>query len=319
MEDISSVTRLWLLLSCSWACMFVHVFEYFHCPWQRQNCGSSEAFFSLIYSTSPAVFPCIALPEGSHRNPSSTEKNPGSRMSNHRETNMKRCPCFPAHQHGCFMWSWHLWCGSPKEQKDIQESAIHSAHFNSLTVANHYEPCQPTECEESWEGVVTLFNFAGSLSSGSGCPEGLHSWTVNPGASVATVLNLQCDLLAVALQPERSGSFLGVWKGPVPPRPNHNNNFVGEIVRFRVKTNFPVQLQSQNAFESLLLENIREIKPRINVFRWSRQICMKNNHSHISCVHATLFLFSPSSPPKSCAQPILFLGFNPGTLMSTHH
>lgn len=71
MEDIISVTSLWL--SCLCECMFVHVFKYLHCP---QNCGSPESNLSSL-TTSCSDSP---LPKGSHRSPSIIEeKNPDAR------------------------------------------------------------------------------------------------------------------------------------------------------------------------------------------------------------------------------------------------
>lgn len=108
------------------ACMFVPCVQVF-----TLSTTEAKRFFSLIYSSLPAAFSGGPLPGGSHRSPSSIEgkKNPGSRMSDHREINTKRC--FTAHQRDCVLWLWHLW--SPKKQDNVQESAIHSAHYNSVS------------------------------------------------------------------------------------------------------------------------------------------------------------------------------------------
>lgn len=104
-------------------CVYVlHVFQYLHCLQQRQNCGSSKSYFSRIYSALPTAFPGSPL-SVQHR-----EKNKqphGSWMPGNREVNIKKC--YSAHQRHCSLGLWHVRCASPKEQEDIEESAIHSA------------------------------------------------------------------------------------------------------------------------------------------------------------------------------------------------
>lgn len=73
------------------------------------------------------------------------------------------------------------------------------------------------------------------------------------------------------------------------------------------KDQLPLSTTVIECFWNLFVSEHHGDKTQINVFQ-PRQIRMKNSHCHISCVHATSFLFSASSPlfaPKPSAEPIL--------------
>lgn len=131
MEDIIGVTPLCTPPCFVWMCVFVHVFKYLHCPWQRQNCGSWVSIILLHW----LFFQALLCPEGSRRSPSSSEEGKkkilNARCLTTGNLTWKRCHYSPAPPNDCLEWSRHLWCGSPKEQKDIRETAIHDACFDS--------------------------------------------------------------------------------------------------------------------------------------------------------------------------------------------
>lgn len=132
--------------------------------------------------------------------------------------------------------------------------------------------------------VVSLFHFAGSLSSGRIGPEGLtpllncESWSQCCYGVYPTVLFVSASVTTA----DFCHCVRSTKRVPLP------------VLKLCELENFPSQLQPHDAFESWFFEHIKEIKPRMNVFRPPRRIRMKNNHRPISCVHATLFLFFSS-------------------------
>lgn len=152
-------------------------------------------------------------------------------MPDHREIIITMC--FPEHLHDFVSWLWHLWCRSPKERAEIQESATHSARLNSVSQSVWAMPAN-----KIWGKLRRSCQPAGSLSSGSVCPEGLtvDSLIVNPGPSVAIVSNLQCCFLSQPL--------LGVYERVIFLQ--DPTTTITMLQLCDSETNFAIQLQSHN-------------------------------------------------------------------------
>lgn len=173
-------TKLWTLYGRYNYC-YTLVSPCFTCECVCAMCSSiynvhemreAKLHLSLIYSALPTVGfrQSFAWRESQKSIQRWGQKNPASRMFDHREINTKRCHRFPAHQRDCCARLWRLWCTSPKEQNDIQEAAIHSACLISVGQSSWAVSANRMQVEKKLSVSLT---FAGSVSSGSACPEAI--------------------------------------------------------------------------------------------------------------------------------------------------
>lgn len=197
MEDIISVTPLWLpcLVSCVCACIFVRVFKYLHRPWQRQYSNNTLCLKGVI-----EVHPALKKKK---KKILQCFLDPGCLT-----TGKLTLKCVTAHQY-IRMIVFPPMRFSQRARGYSEESAIHSARSNSDSQL--LWAMSANKFEESWEDI--------SLTLLVACPQALFvlkglldSLIVNPGASVAVVLN--------QLYPF-SGS---ITSHCIPARPNCNNN-----------------------------------------------------------------------------------------------